>query len=284
MKFEKTNQLKTIGTAVSLALLLGVGSVNADPPAHSNSPNNNTSEDDVGNNSPKNNPVDENGNPEVDVNGNVVEEYGASIGVSSTCARVDVLGRPNLYGTIFQVTTTITDKSSGDTIAMYGNGQIDYRGKKRRSGKPYPISEGNEFYIAPLGEYTGPLGEYTGLRVNTNTLNLCDALDDNSLEPETVSLNSLIAVKVLNSKDGATYTSKCVATDYYPKVVIDLGTLDSNCTDTDDDGVPDNIDNCPDVANPDQDDLDGNGIGDDCEPMSLSDPVLDPVSVSVPES
>jgi len=86
--------------------------------------------------------------------------------------------------------------------------------KKRRSGKPYPISEGNEFYIAPLGEYTG-------LRVNTNTLNLCDALDDNSLEPETVSLNSLIAVKVLNSKDGATYTSKCVATDYYPKVVID---------------------------------------------------------------
>ena len=35
--------------------------------------------------------------------------------------------------------------------------------------------------------------------------------------------------------------------------------------DTDGDGVPDDIDNCPDNANPSQRDCDGNGIGDVCE-------------------
>ena len=36
--------------------------------------------------------------------------------------------------------------------------------------------------------------------------------------------------------------------------------------DTDRDGIPDNVDNCPTVFNPDQLDSDGNGIGDACDP------------------
>ena len=36
--------------------------------------------------------------------------------------------------------------------------------------------------------------------------------------------------------------------------------------DTDGDGIPDSIDNCPTVANPDQRDTDGDGIGDACDP------------------
>jgi hypothetical protein len=36
-------------------------------------------------------------------------------------------------------------------------------------------------------------------------------------------------------------------------------------TDDDGDGVPDHLDNCPDVSNPDQSDSDGNGVGDACE-------------------
>jgi hypothetical protein len=37
-------------------------------------------------------------------------------------------------------------------------------------------------------------------------------------------------------------------------------------SDEDADGVPDVFDNCPDVANPGQEDVDGNGVGDACEP------------------
>jgi hypothetical protein len=43
--------------------------------------------------------------------------------------------------------------------------------------------------------------------------------------------------------------------------------------DTDKDGVPDNIDNCPRVANPDQKDSDGDGIGNACDSSPFSVPV-----------
>ncbi|HMO03275.1 MAG TPA: thrombospondin type 3 repeat-containing protein [Kiritimatiellia bacterium] len=36
--------------------------------------------------------------------------------------------------------------------------------------------------------------------------------------------------------------------------------------DTDGDGIPDPVDNCPNLANPGQEDLDGDGIGDPCDP------------------
>ena len=43
-------------------------------------------------------------------------------------------------------------------------------------------------------------------------------------------------------------------------------------TDTDGDGIIDSEDNCPEVANPDQEDADGeNGVGDACEPVDNTD-------------
>ena len=44
--------------------------------------------------------------------------------------------------------------------------------------------------------------------------------------------------------------------------------------DMDHDGVPDRADNCPSVANGDQQDSDGDGVGDACE-AALRGPVLD---------
>ncbi len=42
-----------------------------------------------------------------------------------------------------------------------------------------------------------------------------------------------------------------------------------SCLDTDQDGINDDLDNCPDVNNPDQADADDNGRGDVCEPNTL---------------
>ncbi|MCH2146981.1 MAG: hypothetical protein MK073_04105 [Phycisphaerales bacterium] len=48
-------------------------------------------------------------------------------------------------------------------------------------------------------------------------------------------------------------------------MVAELVVLDAGGVDSDGDGWDDDVDNCPDVANPDQADCNGNGIGDACE-------------------
>jgi len=45
--------------------------------------------------------------------------------------------------------------------------------------------------------------------------------------------------------------------------------------DTDNDGIPDDIDNCLEISNPNQTDLDGNGVGDVCDPDTDEDGIID---------
>lgn len=49
------------------------------------------------------------------------------------------------------------------------------------------------------------------------------------------------------------------------QVTLTLALADQSSADRDDDGIPDDIDNCPDVANETQADGDGNGTGEACE-------------------
>jgi len=47
--------------------------------------------------------------------------------------------------------------------------------------------------------------------------------------------------------------------------IIDTYTIEAALTDTDGDGVADNVDNCPSHSNPAQEDTDGDGVGDACD-------------------
>lgn len=57
----------------------------------------------------------------------------------------------------------------------------------------------------------------------------------------------------------------------YPETLAGWLTKNNRRVDQDEDGVPDYIDNCPDVFNPDQADMNGDGVGDACTPDTDQD-------------
>ncbi len=173
MKLQKSKQLITIGTAVSLALLLAAGNVSAGG---------------KGNNSPNQNiPGEE-------------KQYGASIGVSNVC-ELSADKRELL------VHTTIINKSSGTETPNFAEGTVTGQWKGR--GKPQwsqihndsddTTDPTNPMPITPV--YADPIADIT------THIALCAGKI--SLVPsEATALNAAVSIIVTNSNN--TYTSsKC---------------------------------------------------------------------------
>jgi len=101
--------------------------------------------------------------------------------------------------------------------------------------------------------YTIPVDEY-GYFEMWLPLNE-DALDDNE------AVGMLLWVKAI-------HTDPDCGMPYAIDFEIDFNGDEEECptgTDPDGDGICDEVDNCPDVPNPDQTDTDGDGIGDECD-------------------
>ena len=179
MKLQKT---RIIGSVASFALLLaltGCGSSGEEdiataakgPPANSNSPNNNTD----------------------------TEQFGASIGVSNTCALASdkATGKP-----VLRVTTTIIDKSSGDLDeVIFDWATVTAMEKGKGKDKYYPVGE-----VANIE---------ADLAVIETDIQLCSVPpvgsheDPSYLGPDdTVSLNASVSVSVSNDNKPE-YANRC---------------------------------------------------------------------------
>jgi hypothetical protein len=67
-----------------------------------------------------------------------------------------------------------------------------------------------------------------------------------------------------------------------PDVTVSVQDDEAPLPDADGDGVPDSVDNCPNVANPDQADLDGDGAGNACDTDDDGDGVSDAIENAAP--
>ncbi len=62
---------------------------------------------------------------------------------------------------------------------------------------------------------------------------------------------------------GGTQTENCVSNSV--GILMSMEGLNTSPSDEDNDGIPDDVDNCPSIPNPNQEDEDNDGIGDACE-------------------
>lgn len=149
-----------IGSVASLALLLAMGTVNAGKPDGNN-------------------------------------RGGASIAISNTCelAADAATSKP-----VLRVTTTITDKSSGDVSALFNPGYIEVTAMEKEKGKPKYKQVGTSVRTEG-GDGVSLLG------VTETDIQLCDGIGT-LVSPDAVSLNASVSVEVSNDNK-AEYSNRC---------------------------------------------------------------------------
>src|SRR5690606_2437301 len=91
-------------------------------------------------------------------------------------------------------------------------------------------------------------------------------VDSTELVVEDVIANAELIFSGLSSEDPAESVSLLAYVNAGYTSYLGLPTYKVGAGDTDGDGIAAESDNCPQVANPDQEDIDNNAIGDACQP------------------
>ena len=121
---------------------------------------------------------------------------GASVAVSNTCA---LASDPDSGKPVLRVTTTITDKSSGDVSALFNPGYIMVTATEKEKRKPKYAQVGTP--VKTDGSGSSLLG------VTVTDIQLCDGANT-VVSADAVSLNASVSVEVSNDNK-AEYSNRC---------------------------------------------------------------------------
>ena len=222
--------------------------------------------------------------------------YGSSITIDSNGYPHMAYGGDHLYYTYYDGSTwhyETIDSSSG--VGRYTSLGLDSNDKAHISysdstngGLKYATNASGAWVLDTL-DSTGYVGWYNSLGIDSNDavhISYYDGFPNSALKYATNASGTWVLDTLDSNGAVGWYTS--LGLDSNDRVHISYcdwtnGDLKYVTTDSDEDGVPDNIDNCPNVYNPDQTDSDGDGIGDVCDTAPTTTPTTSPTTTSVPE-
>ena len=155
-------------------------------------------------------------------------------------------------------------------------------------GRLYPKGKGVNFFADAVAPTPDGFGEIFGYEVPDEYFNRGDYVAPSTGEGSKIAfegqlvevsgdfVETLVETDTIGiSRDAGHYTTAYLAfpAEGIPQVLM-LGAMVERCADLDSDTVPNELDNCPTVANPDQKDRNGDGVGDACSHQGLPAGVL----------